>query len=146
MKKVLSILIMFIIVASYFNMSSFAYDTVIDDEIIVMDINSAEKSSNLSIDYNNKATCNSIFSDINSNIYKIKVVQTLEKHWAFGVFFAVNNASWERTFYTDSLSMTNYKYNLEGGTYRVKTTFIVTLYNGQTESIDVYSSEVVVYV
>ncbi len=141
MKKVLSILVMFVIVASCFNMSSFAYDTAIDDEIIVMDITSAEKSSNLSIDYNNKATCNSIFSDINNNISKIKVVQTLEKHWAFGVFFAVNNASWERTFYTDSLSMTNYKYSLESGTYRLKTIFTVTMKNGQTETITVYSSE-----
>lgn len=141
MKKVLSILVMFVIVASCFNMSSFAYDTVIDDEIIVMDITSAEKSSNLSIDYNNNATCNSIFSDINNNISMIKVVQTLEKHWAFGVFFAVNNASWERTYYTDSLSMTNYKYNLDNGTYRLKTVFTVTLNNGNTETIAVYSAE-----
>lgn len=135
---------MFVIVASCFNMSSFAYDTVIDDEIVVMDITSAEKSSNLSIDYNNKATCNSIFSDINSNISKIKVVQTLEKHWAFGAFFTVNGANWERTFYTDSLSMTNYKNNLENGTYRLKTEFTVTLVGNQTETITVYSNEVTV--
>ena len=141
MKKVLSILVVFVIVASCFNMSSFAYDTVMDDEIIVMDIASAEKSSNLSINSNNKATCNSIFSDINSNIYKIRVVQTLEKHWAFGAFFAVDGANWERTYYTDSLSMTNYKYSLDSGTYRLKTVFTVTLIGGRTETIDVYSGE-----
>lgn len=37
--------------------------------------------------------------------------------------------------------MTNYKNNLESGTYRLKTVFTVTSKNGQTETIAVYSGE-----
>jgi len=82
-----------------------------------------------------------MFEDFDSNIYSVKAIQTLEKHWAFGIFFAVDNANWEKTVYTDNLSMTNYKYSLESGTYRLKTIFTVTLNNGSCETITVYSSE-----
>lgn len=144
MKKALALLLTLIISIPYFSVLSAAHDTVINEEIIVMDITSAEKRSILSINANNRATCNSFFSDINSNIYSIKANQTLEKHWAFGVFFAVDNANWERTVYTDTLSMTNYKYNLDSGTYRLKTEFTVTLVGNQTETITVYSNEVTI--
>ncbi len=141
MKKALSLLLALIISVSCFSVLSTAYDAEVGEEIILEDIASAVKRSNLSINANNRATCTSVFSDINSNIYSIKAEQTLEKHWALGIFFAVDNASWEKTVYTDNLSMTNYKYSLESGTYRLKTVFTVFLNNNQTETITVYSSE-----
>ena len=141
MKKALSLLLALIISVSCFSVLSTAYDAEVGEEIILEDIASAVKRPNLSINANNRATCTSVFSDINSNIYSIKAEQTLEKHWALGIFFAVDNASWEKTVYTDNLSMTNYKYSLESGTYRLKTVFTVFLNNNQTETITVYSSE-----
>lgn len=141
MRKALVLTLALIVSISCLCINSSAYDAIIDETIILEDINSSQKYSMLSIDANNRATCKSIFSDIDSNIYSVKAVQTLEKHWALGVFFAVDDANWERTVYTDCLSMTNYKNNLDGGTYRLKTVFTVTLNNSQTETLIVYSSE-----
>jgi len=40
--------------------------------------------------------------------------------------------------------MSNHKYNLESGTYRLKTVFTLTATNGETETITVYSEEVTI--
>ena len=142
MKKAFSLILVAIISISYLCTNVFAYDTQIEGDVIVEDINSSIKSSKLYIQSNNTAQCTSMFEDYDSNIYSVKAVQTLEKHWALGIFFAVNNASWEKTVYTDNLSMTNYKYSLDSGTYRLKTVFTVVLNNNQTETITVFSREV----
>lgn len=143
MKRIVSIIIASIMFFSLCSINSSAFDEFIDEEIISEDISSARKSSLLNIS-NGTATCKSTFSDINSNIYSVKAVQTFEKHWALGMFFEVDGTNWERTVYSDTLSMTNYKNNLDSGTYRLKTVFTVTRNNGQTESITVYSVEVTI--
>lgn len=145
MRKVVSLLISLVVMVSCLSVCASAYDTVNSENVIVRDIASAQKSSMLNIDGSNTANCKSSFVDSNSNIYSVKAEQTLEKHWAFGVFFAVDGANWENTVYTDNLSMTNYKNNLDSGTYRLKTVFTVTLIGGQTETIDVYSSEKTIF-
>lgn len=72
----------------------------------------------------------------------VTAIQTLEKHWTFGIFNPVdNNSSWTKTVNSISLSMTNSKSGLSSGTYRVKTEFTVTSTNGQTETVSVYSDE-----
>lgn len=141
MKKAVALVLALVLSISCLSIYSSAYDTVIDNNIVVKDINSSRKYSKLYIISGNTAECTSTFSDSDINIQSVKAVQTLEKHWAFGVFFAVDGANWENTVYTDNLSMTNYKNNLDSGTYRLKTVFTVTLIGGQTETIDVYSSE-----
>ena len=141
MKKVLAIMLSMLILLPYLVINSSAYDSIVEEKYEVADVNSAQKSSILIIDNNNKATCKSVFSDIDNNIYSIKVIQTLEKHWAFGIFLSVDDANWEKTVYSDCVSFTNYKFSLGNGTYRLKTVFTVTMRNGQTETITVYSSE-----
>lgn len=85
------------------------------------------------------ATCESKVTGL-STVTKIVVVQTLEKHWAFGWFFGVDGASWTKTVNSSSATASNKKYSLDGGTYRLKTE--VTLYSGsQSETITVYSDE-----
>ena len=85
------------------------------------------------------ASCESIANGI-TGVTKITMVQTIEKHWALGIFFRVDNASWTTTKYSKSASVVNKKYNMESGTYRMVTDF--TFYYGdQTETITVYSTE-----
>lgn len=71
----------------------------------------------------------------------IKAVQTLEKKSVFGNFTSVSGASWTKTVTTQNLSMNNTKSNLSSGTYRLKTVFTVTLSNGTSETVTVYSAE-----
>jgi len=86
--------------------------------------------------------CDSIGNGM-SGVTKIVVTQTIEKHWALGIFIRVDNASWTTTVNSMSAFVTNKKYNLPTGTYRMVTDF--TFYMGnQSEKITVYSSEEVV--
>ena len=140
MKKLLSLVLSAVMLLSCFCVYASAYDSYYEEEIIAEDIASAIKSSSLIIS-GTTATCKSSYDDTDSSIYSVKAVQTLEKHWALGLFFKYNNAEWEKTVYTDSLSMTNTESGLVSGTYRLKTTFTVTFTNGSTETIDVYSGE-----
>ena len=85
------------------------------------------------------ASCESGATGLPS-VTKIVVVQTLEKHWAFGLFFGVDGASWTKTVNSNSATAINKKYNLGSGTYRLKTEF--TLYSGtKSETITAYSPE-----
>ena len=94
--------------------------------------------SYLSID-GTTGICESIARGM-TGVTKITMVQTIEKHWALGIFFRIDNGSWTTTKYSNTASVTNRKYNLESGTYRMVTDF--TFYYGdQTETITVYSTE-----
>lgn len=85
------------------------------------------------------ASCESVARGI-SGVTKITMVQTIEKHWALGIFFRVDNASWTTTKYSENATVINKKYNMASGTYRMVTDF--TFYYGdQTETITVYSTE-----
>ena len=85
------------------------------------------------------ASCESVARGM-VGVTKITMVQTLEKHWALGIFFRVDNASWTTTKYSDTATVINKKYNLESGTYRMVTDFTF-YYGSQTETITVYSTE-----
>lgn len=99
-------------------------------------------ASYLSITDGTTANCESIASGL-PGVTKITMVQTIEKHWALGIFFRVDNASWTTTKYSQNAAVVNKKYNMESGTYRMVTDF--TFYYGdQTETITVYSDEDVV--
>ena len=77
----------------------------------------------------------------NTDTKCITITQTLEKHWAFGLFFGVDGASWKTTSSSKSLTFQNSKTGLSSGTYRVKSVFTVTTKDGQTETVTVYSAE-----
>lgn len=95
--------------------------------------------SYLTITNGNTANCESVASGL-SGVTKITMVQTLEKHWALGIFFRVDNASWTTTEYSNEATVINKMYNLDSGTYRMVTDFTF-YYGNQTETITVYSEE-----
>lgn len=86
------------------------------------------------------ATCTS--STAGTPVKSIKAEQSLEKFWGLWVWNEV--AYWSKNVDTTSVFMSNYKYNLESGTYRLKTVFTLTATNGETETITVYSEEVTI--
>lgn len=96
-------------------------------------------TSILGIVNGNTASCESMASGM-TGVTKITMVQTLEKHWAFGIFFRVDNASWTTTEYSNHATAINRMYNLDSGTYRMVTDFTF-YYGNQTETITVYSEE-----
>lgn len=84
------------------------------------------------------ATCTSKVTG--SAIKSVTITQTLEKHWALGLFFGVSDAEWTTTK-SGTTSFTNSKSGLEKGTYRVKSVFKITGTDGNSETITEYSSE-----
>ena len=105
-----------------------------------MDINSSTKKSELYFN-SNTATCKSTYCESNSPVSSISATQTLEKKGLFGIYSSVSGASWTKTVTTQNLSMSNTKSNLSSGTYRLRTVFTVTLSNGTSETVTVYSAE-----
>lgn len=110
--------------------------------ISTFDISSARKSSNLAIS-GTTATCGSSYFD-SVSVRSIKVVQSLEKH-SFLWTWSTVGGEWTKTVTnTDILSFTNTKSGLASGTYRVKSVFTVTLNDGTSETVTVYSTEVAI--
>ena len=141
MKKFFAVLLSVVMALSCLSVCVSAYDVKENEIIILHDIGGYNKKSLLNIISGTTAECKSEFKDNSGTVYSIKAEQTLEKHWAFGIFVAVDNANWNTTVYRSTLSLTNYKYNLVSGTYRLKTVFTITFTNGQTEIITLYSGE-----
>lgn len=84
------------------------------------------------------ATCTSNITG--TTIKSVTITQTLEKHWALGLFFGVSDAEWTTTK-SGATTFTNQKTSLEAGTYRVKSVFETTGTDGKTETVTKYSSE-----
>ncbi len=124
---------------SFFAVDASAYEAN-ENVPVVADIGSAEKTSALAIS-SSKAICKSSYYCNSETAKTIKAVQTLEKKSVFGNFTSVSGASWTKTVTTQNLSMNNTKSNLSSGTYRLKTVFTVTLSNGTSETVTVYSAE-----
>ena len=86
------------------------------------------------------AYCSSQVSGL--SVKSITAEQSLEKFWGLWVWNEVDY--WSESVNTTSIFMSNHKYNLESGTYRLKTVFTLTATNGKTETITVYSEEVTI--
>lgn len=135
MKKSVSLFLVLVLAFSLFSVNAFANGTS------TFDLSSDVKRSLLSIS-GTTATCTSTYSSTSSTISKITAKQTLEKHWAFGIFNPVDNdSSWTKSVNSSNLSMTNTKSGLGSGTYRLKTEFTITTTSGKTETVTVYSDE-----
>ena len=76
------------------------------------------------------------------SVKSITAEQSLEKFWGLWIWNEVDNANWTKVVNSSTITMSNKKYNLESGTYRLKTVFTLTATNGETETITVYSGEV----
>lgn len=96
-------------------------------------------ASYLAIIDGNTASCESVATGI-SGVTKITMVQTIEKHWALGIFVRIDNGSWTTTKYSENATVINKKYNMASGTYRMVTDFTF-YYGNQAETITVYSTE-----
>lgn len=110
------------------------------NNISTYDLSGHTKYSSLSI-VDKKATCISVYRSLNDDCSSITAVQTLEKHSWFVFWDTVGDECKTNVINKGDLSFTNYKYNLDSGTYRVKTVFTVMLKDGQSDTVTVYSSE-----
>ncbi|MCM1299450.1 MAG: hypothetical protein NC203_10135 [Firmicutes bacterium] len=98
-----------------------------------------EATSVLSIS-GTKATCESMLRG-KSDVTKIVANQYLQKEGILWIWSTYDGAEWTKTVNSSSLSMTNTKSGLTDGKYRLKTVFILTDSQGETETITVYSDE-----
>ncbi len=76
---------------------------------------------------------------VNDGVSSITVVQTLQKHWAFGIYSDVSGASWTKTGNNRTLTVSGTKSGLDSGTYQVKSVVTVTAKDGTSETFTVYS-------
>ncbi len=74
-----------------------------------------------------------------SDVTNISVVQTLQKRGLFAIYSDVSGGKWMSSQYGNSFSISNPKYNLDSGTYRLESEFTFTTSDGDTETITVYS-------
>ena len=129
MKKMVSIIMVVVMILTPIttvNASAAEYSTY--------DLSAYNKSSSLTIS-NNTATCRSKFYGT-SNISRVKVTQSLQKKsW----FTWSNVSSFSTTITGKNASFTNTKSSLSSGSYRLKSVFTVTMSDGQTETVTVYS-------
>lgn len=75
------------------------------------------------------------------SVKSITAEQTLEKFWGLWVWNEVVGANWSKSVNYNNITMSNKKYDLDSGTYRLKTVFTLTSTSGSTETITVYSQE-----
>lgn len=88
---------------------------------------------------NGTAYCTSIASG--TDAVTITVTHTLEKYWGLWIWENVKGATWTRTAYIGTVCLYNTKSDLKSGTYRVKSTFVLTDEDGESETITIYSNE-----
>lgn len=88
---------------------------------------------------NGTAECKSIAKGVDA--VSITVTQTLQKYWGLWIWEDVKDATWTETVDINFVCLYNTKSNLKGGTYRMKSTFVLTDENGERETITIYSNE-----
>ncbi len=104
----------------------------------VCDIGGTSEQSYLYIS-GTTATCISQISSLNTDVLSINITQTLEKQgflWIWGKYAG----DWNKTL-TKSGVLNTKVYNLPSGNYRVKSVFVITLKDGRSQTITLYSDE-----
>lgn len=86
-----------------------------------------------------RAHCVSSITDTDNVIKHVKIDQSLEK-FAFLWFWTVEDGPRSYNSGSGNATFQNYK-SVSTGTYRVKSVFTVTLKDGRSETVTVYSSE-----
>ncbi len=126
MRKIVSIIMVMIMVLTPMKASAAEYSTY--------DLSSCNKTSALTIS-NSTATCRSVFLG-SADVSKVKVEQHLQKK---SLLIWSNVSSFSTTITGKNASFTNTKSSLSSGSYRLKSVFTVTMSDGQTETVTVYS-------
>ena len=129
MKKLLSIILVIAVVISL-------CVTVFADYQLY-DISGVTENSMLIIE-GTTATCISVASWTNTDVASFKITQSLEKQ-GFLWIWSKYDGYWTKTL-TKSGSLNTKVYNLSKGKYRVKSTFLITMKDGTTQTFSVYSS------
>lgn len=101
------------------------------------DLGTASKTSTLTIS-GTTATCKTTFTDNSGDIDSVTITQTLQKKT---LLWWNEVDTWENTYTSSSVSMTNRAYSLESGTYRLKSDFYVELSDGSTDEVTENSTE-----
>ena len=140
-KRIVSALLAAAVAFSAFNISVAAKEmTNANLEIVVPAYEIASNPESTLIISGTTASCKSTVTG--KSVKSISAEQTLEKFWGLWIWNEVDNANWTKVVNSSTITMSNKKYNLESGTYRLKTVFTLTATNGETETITVYSGEV----
>lgn len=103
-----------------------------------LDLDNGVKDSILNIS-GTTATCISKITFIDTDVSSIKITQTLEKQ-GFLWIWEKYAGDWNKTL-TKTGNLTTKVYNLSSGNYRVKSVFVVTLKDGRSQTITLYSDE-----
>lgn len=133
-KKIMAVLLVAVMCFSLFAV------TVSAAGISTFDISSAAKQSTLSFS-GTTATCKSSYQGT-ATVKSVKIVQSLQKESIFWTWSTVGGEWTKTSTNVANVSFTNTKTGLASGTYRVKSVFTVTLNDGTSETVTVYSSEV----
>lgn len=139
LKKFLVMVMIVVCCVNLFPMSASAenFDIFIEDEIIDEYQIAARIDSVLGIS-GNVAT---YVSSGNSVSGTITVEHTLQKHWGLWIWDDVAGSTYSKSVNVNFIDFCSTKSGLDSGTYRVKSTFMMTNSAGQTETITIYSSE-----
>ena len=130
MKKLISVILVFAVVLSLC--------TTVFADYQLYDVGNVTKLSTLSVS-GTTATCTSLATFANTDVSSVKITQTLEKQgflWIWGRYAG----DWTKTL-TKSGNLSTTVYNLSSGNYRVKSVFVITLKDGTSQTITLYSAE-----
>ena len=130
MKKLLSIILVIAVVLSLC--------TIVFADYQLYDIGGLTEESLLIIE-GTTATCISEATWYEEDVASFKITQSLEKQgflWIWGKY----DGYWTKTL-TKSGVLNTKVYNLSKGKYRVKSTFLITMKDGATQTFTVYSGE-----
>ena len=136
-KKIIAVM-MSAVMAFVLSVSSYAYVEYHDSDITPMYEIAINPTAYITIS-GTSAICESSVSGLSTKVSSITVVQTLQKHLAFGIYTDVSGASWTKSVDGRNISISKSKSGLDSGTYRVKAVFTLTANDGTVETVTVYS-------
>lgn len=108
------------------------------------DLTSASKQSSLSVNPGtDTVVMMSTFITTDSSIVQVTIEHSLEKHAYLWVWNNVGGKS-SKTVNDCFNQLITYRTGLESGTYRLKSVFTAVLADGRSETITVYSNELII--
>lgn len=78
----------------------------------------------------------------NGSAVRITVQQTLEKQGFLWIWRQYDDTYWDKTTYTNKVTLISTKTGLSGGKYRLKSVYTLTNYKGHDEHFTIYSDTV----
>ena len=107
------------------------------------DLTSAIKHSSISTDYTGTVTMMSNFETSDRSVVQVTIEHSLEKHAYLWVWNNIGGKS-SKTVNDCYNYLITYRTGLESGTYRLKSVFTAVLADGRSETITVYSNELII--